>query len=132
MQRVPPFWYSFFNVRYKTERDYRVPPLNFFRHCDFFVVKRSPFKCFEIFQHTKVSKSRKGLPFLLFRHYETVSKFSFFVLFRQFFQNNFRIFLNISRGSPFQFLCYFAKKWIFKKSKRSPFCNFKNFALFEP
>ena len=33
LQRVPPFVYSIFNVRYKTGRDYRVPPLNFFRHC---------------------------------------------------------------------------------------------------
>ena len=33
LQRVPPSVYSIFNVRYKTGRDYRVPPLNFFRHC---------------------------------------------------------------------------------------------------
>ena len=31
LQRVPPFVYSIFNVRYKTGRDYRVPPLIFFR-----------------------------------------------------------------------------------------------------
>ena len=35
-QRVPLFVYSIFNVRYKTGLDYRVPPLNFFRHCTTF------------------------------------------------------------------------------------------------
>ena len=33
LQRVPLFVYSIFNVRYKTGRDYRVPPLIFVRHC---------------------------------------------------------------------------------------------------
>ena len=39
LQRVPPFVYSIFNVRYKTGRNYRVPPLNFFRHCATFFSK---------------------------------------------------------------------------------------------
>ena len=78
LQRVPPFVYSIFNVRYKTGRNYRVPPLNFFRHCatfffEFsFVAKRSPFKFFDILQQTEVPKSPKGPPFLVFRHCETL------------------------------------------------------------
>ena len=85
LQGVPPFVYSIFNVRYKTGRDYRVPPLNFFRNCatffsNFFLSPNGPpFKFFDILQQTEVSKSPKGPPFLVFRHCETVSKFSFFV-----------------------------------------------------
>ena len=76
LQRVPPFVYSIFNVRYKTGRDYWVPPLNFFRHCDFlsnFLLSPNgpPFKFFDILQQTEVSKSPKGPPFLVFRHCET-------------------------------------------------------------
>ena len=84
VQRVLPFSYSIFIVRYKTGRDHRVPPLSFFRHCAtffpkiFFVSKGSPFNFFDILQQTEVSKSPKGLPFQVFRHYETGSKFLFF------------------------------------------------------
>ena len=37
------------------------------------------FNCFDIFQETGLSKSPKGLLILIFKHYETVSNFSFFV-----------------------------------------------------
>ena len=38
-----PFVHSIFNERYKTGREYRVPPLNFFRHCSaFFRIFLSP------------------------------------------------------------------------------------------
>ena len=69
LQRVPPFVYSIFNVRYKTGRNYRVPPLNFFRHCATFFSNfllspnGPPFKFFDILQQTEVSKSPKGPPF---------------------------------------------------------------------
>ena len=81
---------------------------NFFRHCAnlsiffdtvrpffskfLFVAKGSPFKFFDFLQQTEVSKSPKGPPFLVFRHYETVSKLSFYVFFEKFFQKNFYIF----------------------------------------
>ena len=71
VQRVPPFVYSIFNVRYKTGRDYRVPPLNFFPHCatffceNFFVSKGSPFNFLDILQQTGFSQSRKS-PLLQF------------------------------------------------------------------
>ena len=44
----------------------------------FFVYKGSPFKFFDILQQIEVSKSPNGLPFQVFRHYETGSKFLFF------------------------------------------------------
>ena len=59
---------------------------NFFRHSttsffNFLPSKGPTFKFFfDILQQTKVPKSPKGLPFYVFRHYETVqnSHFSFF------------------------------------------------------
>ena len=84
LQRVPPFVYSIFNVRYKTGRDYRVPPLNFFRQCATFFSNfllspnGPPFKFFDILQQTSFKKP-KGSPLSSFRHCETVSKFSFSV-----------------------------------------------------
>ena len=123
MQRVPPFVYSIFNVRYKTVRDYRVPPLNFFgtvRHFRFFFPPKSPsFKFFDISQQTEVSKSPKGLPFLVFRHYETVSKISFFVFFWKIFPKNFYVFLISPKGPPSTFLI-FCSKLKFQKPKGSP------------
>ena len=136
MQRVPPFVYSIFNERYETGRDYTVPPLNFFRHCAtffriFFVAKGSPFKFFDILQQTEVSKSPNGLPFLLFRHYETVSKFSFFVFFSKIFSKNFSNFFNVSKGSPSIFLI-FCNKLDFQKAQMvSPFYFFGTMRLFQ-
>ena len=119
LQRVPPFVYSIFNVRYKTGRNYRVPPLNFFRHCatfffEFsFVAKRSPFKFFDILQQTEVSKSPKGPPSLVFG---TVRLFqnSHFSFFRKFFQKNFRIFF-VSN-----FFLIFCNRLDFQKAERVP------------
>ena len=48
VQRVPPFIFYFFYVTYKTGRDQRVHPFNFFRHCAklyskiFYGLKRVP------------------------------------------------------------------------------------------
>ena len=72
LQRVLPFVYSIFNVRYKTGRDYRVPPLNFFGTVGLFFRIFScrqtvlPSSFFDILQQTEVSKSPKGPPFLVF------------------------------------------------------------------
>ena len=124
VQRVPSI-YSLFNVGYKTGRDYRVLPLIFFgtvRLFRIFCRQRVPLQFFDILQQTEVSKCPKGLPFLLFRHYETVSNFSFFFLFR--------IFLSLK--SPFVFFDILEQTGFSKSRKGPPFCNFKNFALFEP
>ena len=84
LQRVPPFVYSIFNVRYKTGRDYRVPPLNFFRHCatffrTFFCRQTVPPSSFLIFCSKLKFQKAQRVPLSSFRHCETVSKFSFFV-----------------------------------------------------
>ena len=109
VQRVPPFSNSIFIVRYKTGRDYRVPPLSFFRHCAtfleiFFYIQRVPPSNFSIFY----SK-------LKFRKAQRVSPFKFFgtirlkILILRFFVFFFRKFFNISKGSrKVQFLKYFA------------------------
>ena len=119
LQRVPPFVYSIFNVRYKTGRDYRVPPLNFFRYCAtffriFFCRQTVPPSSFSIFCSKLVSKSPKGPPSLVFG---TVRLFqnSHFSFFRKFFQKNFRIFLL----SPSIFLI-FCNRLDFQKAERVP------------
>ena len=72
LQRVPPFVYLIFNVRYKTGRNYRVPPLNFFRHCatffrNFFnVPEGSPLGVFCYFATECVFINQKGSPLLHF------------------------------------------------------------------
>ena len=97
-------------------------PFEFFPAlCDFFS-KFFPFKFFDILQQTEVSKSPKGLPFLLFRHYETVSTFSFFVFFRKFFQKIFPNFLS-PKGPPSSFLI-FCSKLDFQKVERVPLLQF--------
>ena len=70
VQRVPPFMYSIFNVRYKTRRDYRVTPLNFFRQCacDFFLKlflsPKGPPSSFLIFcSKLKFQKAQRVIPF---------------------------------------------------------------------
>ena len=69
LQRVPPFVYSIFSVRYKTGRDYRVPPLNFFRHCAtffriFFCRQTFPLSSFLIFcSKLKFQKAQRVPPF---------------------------------------------------------------------
>ena len=107
----------------------------FFRHCAtlsiffgtvrlffefFFVAKGPPFTFFDILQQIEVSKSPKGSPFLVFRHYETVSKISFFFFFRKFFQKIVKLnFLNVSKGSPSTFLI-FCNRLDFQKVERVP------------
>ena len=106
LQRVPPFVYSIFNVRYKTGRNYRVPPLNFFRHCANFFSNfllspnGPPFKFFDILQQTEVSKSPRGPPFPVFWHCETF-KILIFRFFKNFFQKLFKFFF-VAKGSPLQ------------------------------
>ena len=81
----------------------KVPITSHFRHCatffrNFFCRQRVPPSSF--LQQTEVSKSPKGPPFLVFRHYEIVSKISFFVFFSKIFPKKFLYFLNVSKGSP--------------------------------
>ena len=109
-QRVLPFIYSNFSVRYKTGRDYRVT-----------------FKFFD-FAANWSFKKLKGSPFQVFRHSETVSKFSFLVFFRKFFQIFFsRIFL-MSPNCPFNFFDILQQTGFSKKAKK-PYYNFENFSI---
>ena len=79
--------------------------------------KGPPFKFFDILQQTEVSKSPKGPPFLVFRHCETVSKFSFFVFFsKNFLKKIFRKFLS-PKSPPFIFLI-FCNRLDFQKFER--------------
>ena len=110
--------------------------LNFFRHCatffrNFFLSpKGPPFKFFDILQQTEVSKSPKGPPFLVFRHYETVSKISFFVFFFENFSKKNLYFLNVSKGFPSTFLI-FCSKLKFQKAQRVPLLVFGTVRLFQ-
>ena len=80
---------------------------------DCFFSKGSPFKFFDILQQTEVWKSPKGLPFQVFRHSETRSKFLFFdfsFFFRKFYTvfNFYNIlqynrYFTIPKGPPFRF-----------------------------
>ena len=76
MQRVPPFSYSIFIVRYKTGRDYRVPPLSTFRHCatfsKFFCLQRVPPSSFLVGAFLK--KRARLLQSLVFFLFKTDSK----------------------------------------------------------
>ena len=71
VQRVPPFVYSIFNVRYKTGRDYSVPFEFLFGtmllFSNFFCRQMVPFKFFDILKQTEVSKSTKGPPFTILK-----------------------------------------------------------------
>ena len=119
LQRVPPFVYSIFNVRYKTGRNYRVPPLNFFRHCAtffriFFCRQTVPLQVFWYFAANWSSKKPKGSPLSSFSALWDFQN-SHFSFFRKFFQKNFRIFLL----SPSIFLI-FCNRLDFQKAERVP------------
>ena len=106
LQRVPPFVYSIFNVRYKTGRDYRVPPLNFFRHCAtffriFFCRQTVPPSSFLIFCSKLTFQKAQKVPLSSF--FGTVRNFSHFSFFDIFSQKFFRIFLMTPKGPPFNF-----------------------------
>ena len=131
LQSVPLFVYSIFNVIYKTGRDYKVPPLNFFRHCATFFPNFllspnvPPFRFFDILQQTEVSKSPKGPPLSSFRHCETVSKFSFFVFSKVFFKKISEFFYCLLQFFDILQQTGFSKSW-----KGPSFYKFKNLALF--
>ena len=128
LQRVPPFVYSNFNVRYTTGGDYRVPPLNFFSN---FLLSPNgpPFKFFDILQQTEVSKSPKGPPFLVFRHCETfkILIFRFF----EFFSKNFQIFLLSPNGPPSSFFDILQQTEVSKSPKGPPSLVFDTVRLFQ-
>ena len=77
-------------------------------------------------QQTKVPKSPKGLPFKVFRHYETVqnSHFSFFI-WKFFIKSN----LFVSKGYPLRVFWYFATNWIWKSLKGPRFTILKTLLL---
>ena len=85
----------------------------FFRF--FFVFKGSHLQgFFDILQQTKVPKSPKGLPFYVFRHYETVQN-SHFCFFSEIEKNRFFV----SKGPPTIYLI-FCNKLDFQKTRRVP------------
>ena len=92
VQRVPPFSYSIFIVRYKTGRDYRVPPLSFF--CTlrlffeiFFCLQRVPPSNFLIFySKLKFQKAQRVSPFRFFGTMRLAQN-SYSSIFRFFFEN---------------------------------------------
>ena len=102
---------------------------NFIRHCAtffrFFLPSKSPtlkLFFFDILKQTKVPKSLKGLPFYVFRHYETVrnSHFSFF------FENkkNWKICLS-PKGLPFNLFDILQQTGFSKSPKGPPFTGLK-------
>ena len=96
------------------------------------LAKGSPFKFFDILQQTEVSKSPKSPPFLVFRHYETVSKISFFVFFSKIFPIKILYFLNVSKRSPLNFFDILQQTGISKSRKGPPLTNLKKLRFFEP
>ena len=109
VQRVPPFSYSIFIVRYKTGRDYRVPPLSFFGTVrlffDFFCLQRVPPSNFLIFySKLKFQKVQRVSPFKFFGTMRLAQN-SYSSIFR-FFRNFF--YLMSQKVPPFNFLKYFA------------------------
>ena len=158
MQRVPPFNYSIFIVRYKTWRDNRVPPLSFFRHCAtffskfFFVSKGSPLQFFAVLRQNGCWKIPKGPPFQFFSalwdfffENKKFSSLQFFNVLRlngwwktpkgpsfQFFSALWDFFRNLFslQRVPLQFLWYFTTHWVFKNPKGSPLSVFRHCETF--
>ena len=92
VQRVPPFIFYLFYVTYKTGRDQRVPPFNFFFGTvrNFFrkffkVSKESPLQVFWYFVTECMLMNPKGSTLFIFRHYATFSKFFFKKIFKFYF-----------------------------------------------
>ena len=131
LQRAPPFVYSIFNVKYKTGRDHRVPPLIFFGTVrlfyEFFLSpKGPPFKFFDILRQTEVSKSSKGPPFLVFGTVRLSQNSHFLFFFRKIFSKKFRIFLMS------QFFDILQQTGFSKSRKGPPFTSLKTKRFFEP
>ena len=122
LQRVPPFVYSIFNVRYKTGRNYRVPPLNFFRHCatffsNFLLSPNGPPSSFLIFcSKLKFQKAQRVSPFKFFGTMR-LSKFSFF--FSKISTKKFSNFFKCLQRPSFIFLI-FCNKLDFRKAEIVP------------
>ena len=123
MQRVRPFSYSIFIVRYQTGRDYRVPPLSFFgtvRLCfEFFLSPKGPPSSFLIFySKLKFQKAQRVSPFKFFGTMRLAQN-SYSSIFR-FFSN---IFLLSRKGPPsiFKIFCNIID---IKQSHRVPYFRF--------
>ena len=123
MQRVPPFSYSIFIVRYKTGRDYRVPLWSFFRHCATFfrnfLFPKGPPSSFLIFYcKMKFQKAQRVSPFKFFGTMRLAQN-SYFSIFRFFLE----YFFNFSKGSP-SFFKIFCNIIDIKQSQGSPILDF--------
>ena len=129
LQRVPPFVHSIFNVRYRSGRDYRVPPLNFFRHCatffsNFLLSPNGPPSSFLIFCSKLKFQKAQRVPLSSFSALWDFqnSHFSFFWIFFKKFSN----FSFVAKRSPLQVFWYFAANRSFKKPKGSPLSSFRH------
>ena len=108
LQRVPPFVYSIFNVRYKILWDYRVPPLIFFRHCATFFRKflmspKGPPLSFLLFcNRMHVWKSKRVPSSTFFGTVRHFPKEKFFSKISVFFQKNVLRFLSLRYSADFR------------------------------
>ena len=130
LQRVPPFVYSIFNLRFKTGRDYRVPPLNFFGTVRlffriFFCRQTVLPSSFLIFCSKLKFQKAQRVPLSSFRHCETVSKFSFFV-FLNFFQKIFKVFFCRQTVPPSSFFDILQQTEVSKSPKGSSLSSFRH------
>ena len=123
LQRVPSFVNSIVNVRYKTGRDYRVPHLNFFRHCAtffriFFCRQTVPPSSFLIFCSKLKFQKAQSFPLSSFSALSDFqnSHFSFFLFF---FQKIFKFFFCRQTVPPSSFLIFYSKLK-FQKAQRVP------------
>ena len=100
VQKVPPFIIYLFYATYKTGRDQRVPPFNFFSAlCEIFfrkffkVSKESPPSSFLIFCNRMYGNESQRVPLFIFWHYATFSKF----FSKKNFQENFQILFPVGK-----------------------------------
>ena len=110
---------------------------NFFRHCatffwKFFCRQRVPLQVFWYFATTclklKFQKAQMVPPFWFFGTMRLFQK-SHFSFFLENFPKNFLNFLNVSKGSPFNFFDILQQTGFSKSRKGSPLTNIKNCAF---
>ena len=124
----PCFSQKLFRAFAKADETEGFPLSIFSALCDFFLPSKGlTFKFFfDILQQTKVPKSPKGLPFQVFRHYETVQNSHFSFLLSKIPKN--RYFLS-PKGPP-SILLIFRDKLEFQKARMLPLLQFQKLCVF--
>ena len=128
----PCFSQKLFRAFAKAEETEGSPLSIFFRHSvtfsiSFCLQRVPPSSVFDILQQTKVPKSPKGLPFYVFRHYETVQNSNFSFFFRKLKNSNLkknRKFL-CPKGPPFNLFDILQQTGFSKIPKGPPFTGLK-------